>query len=74
MRFVMARSLLTYLRLIMKLTKIQVTGHVQLEELHLTWLSGIDYFVEGTRRESRYLGQLCISRKRNNIRDGVPFG
>jgi len=25
-----------------------VIGHVQLEELHLIWLSGIDYFVKGT--------------------------
>jgi hypothetical protein len=36
----------------------KVIGYVQLEELHLTWLSGIDQFVKGTRRQSGYLGQL----------------
>jgi len=51
MRFVMARSLLTYLsenESEAHENPSTVIGHVQLEELHLIWLSGIDYFVKGT--------------------------
>jgi hypothetical protein len=41
--------------------KFEVDGRVQLEKLHLTWLSGIDQLVERTGRQSRYLSQLFIN-------------
>jgi len=41
--------------------KFDVDGRVQLEELHLTWLSGIDQLIERTRRQSRYLSQLFVN-------------
>ena len=53
MRFVMVRSLLTYLSEYENEAhgnQSTVIGHVQLEKLHLICLSGIDQFVKGTRR------------------------